>query len=144
MARVDPVRFATVLATLLVAHNVADHVAQTDHQAANKANSWAAMAGHIGGYQLVQAVSVEAVLALTGLRCTATAKLLGALISASTHAFLDRRWPVKKVLEKTGSPNFAGMTTPINGMYQADQALHHGCLLIAALIMAADATRPRR
>lgn len=139
--RFDPLRFAVLLPTLLVAHNVADHVVQTDHQALSKADSWRAMAGHVGGYQAVQVLAVEAVLAATGLRCSPWAKLAGALVSAATHAYLDRRWPVRAILEHTGSPAFAKLTTPINGMYQADQALHHGCLLVAALVMAARGTR---
>jgi uncharacterized protein DUF3307 len=134
--KIDPLRFAVLLPTLLVAHNAADHIVQTDHQAAHKAQSWLAMAGHVGSYQGVQVVAVEAVLAAAGLRCPWRAKLLGAAVSAATHAFLDRRWPVRVILRRTGSPGFADMTTPLHGMYLADQALHHGCLLVAALLMA--------
>jgi hypothetical protein len=145
--RVDPIAFAVLLPTLLVAHNVGDHVAQTDHQAARKTKDWSAMAGHIASYQGVQAVAAGAVLAATGLRCNRWALLAGAAISAGTHAFIDRRWPVAAVLDATGSPDFADLTVsarrgPVKfqfpqGMYLADQALHHGCLLVAALVMAA-------
>jgi hypothetical protein len=128
-------RFAGVLPTLLVAHNVADHIVQTDHQAAAKTTSWAAMAGHVGSYQATQAVAVAAVGVLTGQRLRIRDVVLGGLFSAATHAFLDRRWPVRKALQVTGSPNFADMTTPLHGMYLADQALHHGCLLVSALLM---------
>lgn len=137
MTRVDPLAFAVILPTLWAAHNVGDHVVQTDHQAMNKAISWGAMAGHVGGYQVIQALAVESVLTLTGLRGSVWRRVAGMVVSAGTHAFLDRRWPVKKILEKTGSPGFAQQRTPVFGMYQADQALHHGCLLISALIMAA-------
>jgi hypothetical protein len=58
------------------------------------------------------------------------------VLSGATHAFIDRRWPVRWLLRRTGSPGFVEMATPVNGPYQADQALHHGCLLIAALLMA--------
>lgn len=132
---INPLRFAVLLPVLLVAHNVADHVVQTDHQAAEKAGNWGAMAGHVGGYQATQLLATEAVLTVSGLRGSWQPRLAGALVSAVTHAVLDRRWPVKRILELTRSPQFARMTTPVNGMYQADQALHHGCLLIAALIM---------
>ena len=135
---VDPLRLAVLLPTLWAAHNVGDHLIQTDHQAARKATTWSAMAGHIGGYQTTQAVAVGAVLVATGLRCNRWALLTGAVFSAGTHAFIDRRWPVLKLLQRTGSAGFADLTTPINGPYQADQALHHGCLLIAALVMAAS------
>jgi hypothetical protein len=132
-------RFAVVLPTLLVAHNLADHIVQTDHQAAAKTTSWPAMAGHVGGYQVTQAAALAAVAALTGERLSWQRVLLGGVFSAATHAFLDRRWPVRKTLEATRSPNFADMTTPLHGMYLADQALHHGCLLVSALLIAGRA-----
>jgi hypothetical protein len=137
----DPLRFATLLPTLWAAHDVGDHLAQTDHQAMRKARSWRAMAGHIIGYQATQAVAVGAVLAATGIRCNRRALLVGMVFSGTTHAFIDRRWPVRWLLRHTGSAGFAEMSTPVNGPYQADQALHHGCLLIAALIMAREAQR---
>jgi hypothetical protein len=143
--RVDPLTFAVLLPTLWAAHNVGDHIAQTDHEAANKATDWSAMAGHIGSYQSVQTVAAELVLRSTGLRRNRWAGLAGAVFSAGSHAFIDRRWPVRKLLRATGAPGYAELALwtrkgekPFRvGMYQADQALHHGCLLIAALIMAA-------
>lgn len=130
------VRFAVALATLLVAHNVGDHIVQTDHQAANKAKSWPAMAGHVGGYTATSAGALGLVASATGTRFGWRGLLAGLTFSAATHALIDRRWPVAWVLRKTGSPNFAELQTPINGPYVADQALHHGCLLAAALMMA--------
>lgn len=132
----DPLKLAVLLPTLWVAHNVGDHLVQTDHQAGHKVTDWKAMAGHVGGYQATQAVAVGAVLALTGLRCSPWALTVGMAFSAGTHAFIDRRWPVRKLLQHTGSSGFADLTTPLNGPYLVDQALHHGCLLVAALIMA--------
>lgn len=161
-------RFAVTLPTLLVAHNVADHVVQTDHQAANKASSWPAMAGHIGGYLATAEAAVQLVGAVTGVRPSWRRRLAGHVLSGATHAFLDRRWPVVRALELTGSAGFArpqmpsvfvdgtvdGATIyspsgkdpaigvartgplPLHGPYLADQALHHGCLLLAALVMA--------
>lgn len=135
-SRVDPLAFAALLSTLWAAHNLADHVIQTDHQATRKTSSWSAMAGHVGSYQVTQALAVELVRASAGLQLGRWSRLAGALFSGSTHAFIDRRWPVRVTLEMTGSPKFAKMQTPIFGMYQADQALHHACLLVTALIMA--------
>jgi hypothetical protein len=132
----DPLRFAALLPTLWAAHNVGDHLVQTDHQAVRKAQSWRAMAGHIAGYQATQALAVCAVLAATGMRCNRRAVLAGMAFSGATHAFIDRRWPVRWLLQRAGASGFAEMSTPVNGPYQADQALHHGCLLIAALLMA--------
>lgn len=135
--KVDPLAFAVILPTLWAAHNVGDHVVQTDHQAMCKTYDWRAMVGHVAGYQGAQAVATGAVLALTGLRCNRWGLLAGTVVSAGTHAFIDLRWPVRKLLWATRSEGFAEMRSPIFGMYQADQALHHGCLLVAALAMAA-------
>lgn len=139
--RINPLTFAVTLGTLLVAHNVADHICQTDRQAGHKAaedpREWVpAMAGHVGSYQLTQAAALAAVLPAAGLRPSWRGLLAGSLFSALSHAFLDRRWPVKTILQRTGSPKFAELQTPINGPYLADQALHHGCLFASALLMA--------
>jgi hypothetical protein len=153
--------FAATLAALLVGHTVGDHLVQTDHQAANKAASWRAMAGHVGGYTATCAAALAAVHAATGARPRWRRVVAGHLFSAFTHAFIDRRWPVRWLLEHTGSQAFARSTTvqvqpslvrpgaifgeqyahhppaplPIHGPYVADQALHHACLLVAALII---------
>jgi hypothetical protein len=127
--------FAATLAALLVGHTVGDHLTQTDHQAANKAASWRAMAGHLGGYTATCAATLAAVHAATGVRPSWRRVVAGHMFSAATHAFIDRRWPVTRLLRATGSPAFAELQTPINGPYQADQSLHHACLLVAALII---------
>jgi hypothetical protein len=165
MIRIDPARLGATYAVLMAAHDGGDHVLQTDEWAGNKATSWAAMAGHVGSYTALQVAALEALHALTGTRPSWRRTLAAVAWSAGTHAFLDRRWPVKKILELTGSANFAQpripplavrtrneqinvklsrvvMSTeeaplPIHGPYLADQALHHACLLVAAIILAA-------
>jgi hypothetical protein len=136
VTRVDPLAYAVLLPTLLAAHTVADHVVQTDHQAASKPTSWRAMGGHVGGYQATQAAAVAAICALTGVRLSRRHAVAGWLLSGITHAVLDRRWPVRAILRSTRSPQFADMTTPLHGVYLADQALHVGCLTLAAALMA--------
>lgn len=138
--RINPLTFAAVLGPLLVSHNVGDHICQTDCQAAGKVTEeptvWVpAMAGHVAGYQAAQAVALAVVLPASGLRPSWRGLLAGTLFSAASHAFLDRRWPVRWVLEHTRSPKFANLQSPINGPYLADQSLHHGCLFISALLM---------
>lgn len=152
--------FGTVLAALVAAHDFGDHIVQTDHQAANKAEDWRAMGGHVGGYTVTQLAALRVV----GVRLFSWRTLAGVAFSAATHAFIDRRWPVKWLLRHTGSPNFAmplltagGELTiptrfpeqsryyrqliavtgnvPIHGPYLADQALHHACLFISARII---------
>lgn len=162
---VDPAAFGALLAALWSAHDLADHVVQTDHQAANKASSWRAMSGHVGSYTAVQLLALAALRGLAGVRPSWRRTLVGVALSASTHALLDRRWPVIRTLEMTGSPGFAkpvlpptfvdrfdggvarpghvpaiGVTRqpplPLHGPYLADQALHHAVLAVCAAILA--------
>ncbi|WP_433616058.1 DUF3307 domain-containing protein [Dactylosporangium sp. CA-139114] len=132
--------FAVVLVALMVGHAVGDHVAQTDHQAERKAEGgaagWRALAGHLLNYHLV----VTAVLLLTAfalrLPLSALGVAAGLTFSVLTHGWLDRRWPVRALLRSTRSPGFAEATTPVCGMYVADQALHQLALLVSALMIA--------
>jgi hypothetical protein len=148
------------MAALWAAHDLADHVVQTDQQAATKATSWRGMAGHIGGYQLTQAAALAALRPL-GVRPSWRRALAAVALSAGTHALLDRRWPVVRLLERTGSARFSqpvlegqaatvvwapghpdavavveGRPLPLHGPYLADQALHHACLAVAAYVLA--------
>lgn len=163
-----PSRAATLGATLAVlwaAHDLADHVVQTDHQAARKATSWRAMAGHVGGYHAVQLLALV-LLRRAGVRPSWSRTLAAVAWSAGTHAFLDRRWPVRRTLELTRSPGFARPEVrvhldvdghgavvggagvprtvdvtgplPLHGPYLADQALHHAALAVSAAILAAS------
>lgn len=53
-----------------------------------------------------------------------------------THAFFDRRWPVRWLLQHTGSPDFAELRAAgMNGMYLTDQALHQTALMVSALLI---------
>ncbi len=133
--------FAAVLATFYAGHNVADHVfGQNDHQAANKAapglTGYAALMGHVFRYHVVVVSMLLIAIAALDLPVTPLGLIVGIVFSAVSHAFLDRRWPVRWILEHSGSPGFAQMTTPLHGMYLADQGLHYACLWISALLVA--------
>ncbi|MFJ3072739.1 hypothetical protein ACIPJE_29090 [Streptomyces albidoflavus] len=53
-----------------------------------------------------------------------------------THAFFDRRWPVRWLLEHVGSRGFAELKAAgMNGMDLADQALYQTALLVSALLI---------
>lgn len=152
---------AALWAFLDVAHDVGDHVLQTDRQALGKASpdrrAWVpAMAGHVVGYHLAQVAAVVAADRLLGLRLRPARIAAAMALSASTHALLDRRWPVRRLMQATGSAGFARGTftiegsrvptggaepldedqlrVPLNGPYLADQALHRACLLLAAVV----------
>ena len=132
--------FVVALVVLLVAHQVGDHVVQTDQQAARKAGSglpavWA-MLGHLAGYHAVGAVLLVGTFAVLGLPLTWWGVLAGLAFSALTHAALDRRWTVRSILRALRSPRFAESTGPVCGLYAADQALHQLSLLGSALLIA--------
>ena len=125
---------------MLVGHQAGDHLAQTDHQAAHKAGKgaegWKAMAGHVAGYTACQAVALAG-LSASGRRVGVRRAAVALAISAGTHAFIDRRWPVQWLLRRTGSADFAALTSSgLNGPYLADQALHVGCIYLAGLVAA--------
>jgi hypothetical protein len=132
--------FAVSLVALLVAHQVGDHVLQSDRQAGRKSGRGApavwSMAGHLLGYHAGAVVVLIGTAAALGLPLTIRGVAAGLAFSALTHGLLDRRWPVRAVLRLTGSSNFADSTAPVCGMYVADQALHKLALLISALLIA--------
>jgi hypothetical protein len=132
--------FGVALVILLVAHQVGDHVVQTDQQAGGKAGAGtpavAAMAGHLAGYHALAAVLLVGTFSLLGLPLTVAGTLAGLGFSAITHAVLDRRRPVRALLRLLGAPRFAETSTPVCGVYAADQALHQLALLVSALLIA--------
>ena len=161
-------RFAAVLGTLHAAHNLADHVVQTDDMALRKAGHWSANLAHVGSYHVVQVAALAVADRALGLGLRPGRTAAAVCFSAASHAFLDRRWPVRRALELIGARGFASPRTvvylsvdglgrvvgdghltrgvpgdveasgpvPLHGPYLADQALHHACLWLAALIMA--------
>ncbi|GAA2526964.1 DUF3307 domain-containing protein [Winogradskya humida] len=132
--------FVVSVTTLMAAHQIGDHVLQSDKQAAHKADpglhGWVFMAQHVGIYHVVAVGMLLVAFVGLGIDIPLRGMVAGIGFSAISHAFLDRRWPVRFLLTRLGSPTFAVMQTPVNGMYVADQALHYGCLWISALLIA--------
>jgi hypothetical protein len=131
--------FAAVFVALYVGHTVGDLIVQTDWQAAHKSErSWrgaVAMGGHLASYAVTQIVALIAITSI-GARFGLGASLAGLGFSVVSHGLIDRRWPVRWLLDCTGSDRFARLASGgINGAYEADQALHIGCCFIAALIV---------
>ena len=136
----DAVVFAAGLAAMYAANQVADHVfGQTDKMAVNKTKpgreGYTALFGHVGLYHLVMIGMLLITVAVLNLPVTATGFCLAMTFSAVSHAILDRRWPVKWILDNTGSPEFAKMLQPLWGIYASDQGLHYFCLWISALLL---------
>jgi hypothetical protein len=136
--------FAVSLVALLVAHQIGDHVVQTDRQAAHKAApeqvgrlaAVKAMAGHLVGYHATALVVLVGTAVMLRLPLSTAGVVLAMTFSAVTHGLLDLRWPVRALLRAAGAPRFAEATTPVCGVYAADQALHRLALLISALLLA--------
>lgn len=142
--------FAAVWITLMAAHGIADHVVQTDTQATGKTSDAPRTHGisrrrsiqlclaHVASYHVTLAVLLAVVWWALALPLTVAGVTAGLAFSALTHGVIDRRWPVRWLLEHTGSSGFARLADAgINGMYLTDQALHGVAIWIAALIMAA-------
>lgn len=94
------------------------------------------MAIHVGIYHCLATGMLVATFLVLGLDLPLRGIVAGVAFSAASHALIDRRWPVRWILRQAGAPTFALRQTPVNGMYLADQALHYGCLWVAALLIA--------
>lgn len=153
---------AAAYAAFRAAAHVADHIFQTGHQAAHKADpglsGHRAMAGHVASYVGTQAVALVAAQLATGARLRPGRLAAALAVSGATHWFIDRRWPVRKMSEalgKTGckrdglcaepehAPDgsdcdggFHALGGPLGGAYIMDQALHHACEAVAAAVAA--------
>lgn len=109
-----------ILALVIAGHLIGDWIVQTDKQAAAKASSWSANQQHIATYHATLAVIVgpvwhswHAVAALA--------------VSWVTHSLIDRRWPVRVLMERTGSKPFSQTSW---GPMVVDQALHLATLCL--------------
>lgn len=107
------------VAAVLAGHLIGDWIIQTDCQAANKARSWKANQQHMLGYHLTLA-------AFCALSMSASFALVTVVVSWVTHSIIDRRWPVKRLMQATGSGPFSETTW---GPFVVDQALHLSILV---------------
>lgn len=143
--------FAAVFVALFVAHQVADHWIQTQHQADGKGRpGWPgriACAAHVATYTLTALVALAALALSTDLDASPGKVAAGLAISAITHYIADRRTPLKRLAELTGSAKFYALGCPRpgrddnpslgTGSYALDQSFHYLFLFVAALVIAA-------
>lgn len=137
-----------VFILMLAGHLIGDFVVQTDYQALSKswwpghkeelelrlgplwANAWwrsvISNQSHVLTYHLTMAAFVLPVWHTWG-------TAIAFAISWVSHGFIDRRWPVRGLLELTGSPKFAEQ---LWGVISADQALHIAILAVLAATLA--------
>jgi hypothetical protein len=121
---------AIVFLVLLAGHLLGDWVAQTDWQATTKSRSWAALTAHVASYHLLMGLLLLIPVVRDG---WPAGKALAALaVSATTHAVIDRRWPVRALMRAAGSPGFATLEW---GVIAVDQALHLFILAMLAVLL---------
>jgi hypothetical protein len=129
---------AVAYAALRTAAHVADHWFQTGHQAAHKADAGIAghraMAGHIASYAGAQAVALVAVNKVLDAGMTSRGIATAVTLSAATHWFIDRRWPVRRLAEAMGKSDFHALGGPLGGAYILDQSAHHLMEGVAAVL----------
>ncbi|MEU3903300.1 DUF3307 domain-containing protein [Streptomyces goshikiensis] len=129
--------FATIFVLLYVAHLLADYPLQTDHQASCKADrtaaGWRANLSHAGTHALASAAALAVGTLILDLRLSVPAAVAGLLWIGASHAFIDRRWPIRWWMEHARQTAFAQH----GGAAHVDQTAHVTCLLIAALALAA-------
>lgn len=109
------VAFSTLLTAALAAHEVTDNLlGQTDDQAARKGKpgveGWAADLRHVAAYHATLAAMVGATVRVIRLPVSGRGLLAGFAVSVASHAGIDRRWPVEKLMALTGSGRWAEMT----------------------------------
>lgn len=118
---------------LLVGHLVGDHLLQTDHQAQRKQQpgiaGYRALAGHVAGYTLAQAVAIAGVVA-AGASVSLAGAAVALAISAVTHAVIDRGGLLQRIARWTRTTAYHA--TPA-GRAAQDQALHTLCLAVAVI-----------
>jgi hypothetical protein len=128
--------FAAVFVALFVAHQLADHWVQTDHQACTKGEpGWSgriACAHHVFWYTVTAVFALSTTAAVLDLELSPPRVLLGLAVSAVTHYIADRRFPLKWLAERTGKAGYWDR----GGGYQLDQSYHYGWLWVAALVIA--------
>lgn len=137
---------AVVFAGLLVGHMLGDHPVQSDNDAAGKGRptddqlaagahpfrGWAHCLRHCVSYVSCQAAALLLLALVAPLSFPGFAAAL--VVSGATHAVIDRRWIVRRILAaKGGCPHW-----PL-AAYWIDQSLHYAALLLAA-VAAARAT----
>lgn len=142
--------FAAAFAALYIAHVVADHWIQTQHQADSKGlPGWPgriACAAHVATYTATGLAAVLAVLARFGADVDPGRLAVGLAVSAVTHYLADRRTPLRKLAELLGSGPFWALGVPRagrddnpslgTGAYALDQSWHVLWIGVAALVIA--------
>lgn len=134
---------AVVFAALLAGHMLGDHPVQSDNDAAGKghptddrlaagAGAWTGWIHCLRHTQSYLACQAGALLLIGLVAPLSFPDFVAALVvSGATHAVIDRRWIVRRILAaKGGCPNWP------QASYFIDQSLHYAAMLVAAVAAA--------
>ncbi|PCG82643.1 hypothetical protein CIB93_29065 [Streptomyces sp. WZ.A104] len=104
--------FASLFVLLYLGHLLADYPLQTDHQAAHKADrcaaGWAANLRHAATHVATCAAALAVgALALDDVALSLPVAVAALLWIGTTHAVIDRRWPVAWWMNHTGQASWA-------------------------------------
>jgi hypothetical protein len=138
--------FLGALAGLGIGHLFGDTILQSDTAAQGKGyptddrlaagvhpwTGWGHCLAHCGSYLAAQAVMVAIVAQVVPMTWPGLAAALA--VSGSTHAVIDRRWPVRWVIARKQCAGWA------DAHFWIDQAMHWVCLLVAAVLAARVST----
>lgn len=138
--------FLGCFAALGAAHLPGDIAAQSNADATSKAyptndrlaagvhpfTGWAACLRHCRSYLACQAVALALVLAVIEIPLPGIIAALA--VSGATHAVIDRRWLVNRILAAKGCTGWR------EAPFWVDQALHWAAMFLAALIAARTTT----
>lgn len=133
---------AVTFAALYAGHQLGDHVVQSDSTAVAKGapdpeqlaanvspwTGWGACLRHVSSYTATQAAALA--LACLAAPLNLTGIVVALVVSASTHAVIDRRWIVRRLIRAKRCQDWP------EGPYLIDQSLHVGALLVAAVLAA--------
>ncbi|MGR6918667.1 DUF3307 domain-containing protein [[Actinomadura] parvosata] len=131
---------AVTFAALYAGHQIGDHVVQSNSTAVAKGvpdaeqlargvspwTGWRACLRHVAGYIGTQAAALALVCVAVPMELAGMVTAL--LVSAGTHAVIDRRWIVRRLIELKKCHDWA------EGPYLIDQSLHVGAILVAAVL----------
>lgn len=140
MATASAGSVAVVFVALYVAHQVADHWVQSQHQADCKGEAgWrgrVACASHVATYTVTALLALVAVAWRTGVDLSPGSVAAGLAVSAVTHYIADRRTPLRVLADRAGAGRFYRLNAAgMNGAYLLDQSWHIGWLGVAALVI---------
>lgn len=139
--------FAAVYIALFTAHHAADYLAQSDRMSARKAGwtqqgadgkavrhaGWGTNQLHAATHSAAELLALGLLAAVVGLSLPLWGTTAAVLWNHLTHSLIDRRWPVRAWMCRTGAAGFVQR----GGMPLVDQSMHLVFGLFPAALLAA-------